>query len=104
MKQIFEIRANAIYSASQSDEESQKLKPEIEMILVHTDGKKYEPNPEGSGTIVIPVIQETRFFCRPKELDGLIEDLQKWKLQLAQIDQNCNVINGVIEQLNKPAD
>ncbi len=96
MKQVFEIRCNSIYSAS---ELGNKLRPEIEMILVHTDGKQYVA--KGNTVTTTPILKETRFFVSHKELDQIITDLQKWKLQMVQIEQNCTVINNVIDMLNK---
>ena len=94
MKQIFDIKTNPIYSAGEKE-----LEPRLEIILVHTDGKKYEAS--GKGYKAVPILKESRFFMNPAELDGFITDMQTAKIQMETIKMNCSVINQVVTQLKK---
>lgn len=96
MKNIIEVRGNAIYTGTDNE-----LKPQVELIIIHTDGKQY--NVKGKEVVTVPILRETRFTADPEELDRLIADLQKFKLMMTTIQQNCKVINSVVEQLNKPS-
>lgn len=95
MKNIIEIRTNAIYSAST---QANKLKPEIEVILIHTDGKQYEV--VSKQIKATPILRETRFIAEMEDLDRLITELQKTKLQMTAIEQNCRVLNEIVENIS----
>lgn len=97
MKDIIEIRTNAIYSAS---EKGGKLKPQVEVILIHTDGKQYMPTGNGNEIRTTPILRETRFTADMRDLDRLIGDLQKTKLQMTTIEQNCRVLNDIVSAIN----
>lgn len=89
MKEVLEVRANTVYTQVEN-----KLSPRLELILIHTAGKQYEV--KAAKVTAIPIINEARFSVNSKQLDDLIADLQKWKLQMVTIEQNCSVLNHVI--------
>lgn len=96
MKQIFEVRTNPIYQTNGTN----KLKAQLEVVLIHTDGKEYKPTPKG-GIIATPILRETRFFIGPEDLDQILKGLQLAKVQMEQIKGNCEVLNDVITHMSK---
>lgn len=98
MKQIFEVRTNPIY---QTNNKTGKLQAQMEVILIHTDGKEYKAGTNGK-VITTPIVKETRFFIGDNDLNDILKGMQLAKLQMERVKGNCQVLNDVITQLTPP--
>jgi hypothetical protein len=94
MKEVIEVRANTIYTTDVG-----KLKPKLEVIIIHTDGMQYIAKSEK--IVTIPILKESRFMVTERGLDELIADLQKWKTSMVTLHQNCKVMNDIVTAINE---
>jgi hypothetical protein len=77
MKEMISVRSNACYIQAENEF---ALKPVLEIIIIHTDGKNYKFTTNELKTT--SKIAETRFIVNPEMLNELIVELQlhqkKW--------------------------
>jgi hypothetical protein len=97
MKQIIEARYNVLFLQNGS-ERTLKLNPECEIIIIHTDGKKYVADEKKGGFRIEPNIAETRMFVTPDGLDELIQGLQRIRMSLKALENVSDVVNDVFTQ------
>jgi len=98
MKEIIEARYNVLY-VQNGTEETLKLNPECEIILVYTDGKDYIPNKSKGGFDIQSKLNETRFFATPYMMDELIQGLQKIRMNLKSFENMSAVVNDIASSL-----
>jgi hypothetical protein len=98
MKQIVEARYNVLFLQDGS-EKTLKLNPECEIIIIHTDGKKYVPVAKNRGFRVEQNLSETRMFVSPSGLDELIQGLQRIRMTLKNLENVTEVVNDVFSTL-----
>lgn len=100
MKQIVEVRAN-IY-ANDINLKNMKTSPFIELVLIHSDGKKYRIN-DNDEIEVETEITDTRFIMNPFQLNGIIDQLQNWQKTLNnRKDFWDHILPGIEQQEENP--
>jgi len=100
MKEIIEARYNVLFLQN-GTENRLNLVPQCEIIIIHTDGKKYVADEKKGGLKVVPNIVETRMFIRPAQLDELIQGLQRIRLTLKSFENITEVVNDVFTQFSQ---
>ena len=82
----------------QSEKDFQ-LKPSLELVIIHTDGKIYETSNTKKGVTAQPKIVETRMTCHIELLDDLIAQLQLQRRSLDQLTKNTAILNQIAKSI-----
>ena len=94
MKTIVDIKSNPVYLEGNVKGQF-SLEGNIELIIVHSDGKKYDYSKEK--VISWPVFSEARFLVNTAVMDELITMLQGHRDKLRKINENACQMNAVIK-------
>lgn len=97
-KQIAAIRTNFLYRV---EDKTGELAPEVELIIVHSDGKGYELSKKGGGVTSYNRIHESRFMLSPDALTQMLGELQPVASFLQQHKQNAVSLNRVVKMLRE---
>jgi len=98
MKQVISVRSNP-YFTQKENEKTFHLQSCLEVVIIHTDGKKYKLGK--SDFISETNFNESRFIVTPELLSALITDLQLHQKKLEVFRQNADQINGLINHLSE---
>lgn len=93
MKDIISVRSNPYYTQS----EQGKIEPQLELILIHTNGKTY--NIVKKNLNAVPKIDETRFIVNSELIQQLITDLQLHQKKLEYYRKNADAINSLANHI-----
>jgi transcriptional regulator NrdR family protein len=97
-KVILSVRSNPYYG--QQDSERFILQPVLELVIIHSDGKNYEIQEDGSIISKIK-LAETRLIVGPETLESLIEQLTNHQQKMKGIEKNAEQINKLVTLLDK---
>ena len=94
MKQMVSVRSNAYYT---QDEGELSLRPMLELVIIHTDGKNYKLGKNDIESS--PKLSESRLIVSPEMLQHLITDLQFHQKKLESIRKNADQLNSLIRHI-----
>jgi len=94
MKDILQVRSNPVFLPD-STKKGVHLKPMLELIIIHTDGKEYMIKGKGVGSA--PKFAETRFFIDADQLKDFQSQLQLVGDQMNRMEVNTMKINKLIQ-------
>lgn len=98
MKTIIDVKSNPVYL--EGNEKGQfSLEGNIELIIVHSDGKEYQFKNEK--IIAHPVFNETRFIVNTSVMDELITMLQGHRDKLRKISENASQLNALVKTFSE---
>jgi hypothetical protein len=101
MKQMISVRSNP-YFTQKENEKTFQLQSCLEVVIIHTDGKKYKL---GKNDFIAEAnFNESRFIVNSEMLSSLITELQLHQKKLEVFRQNADKINGLINHLSKEND
>lgn len=95
MKEVLSVRSNGIYFQEESKDFS--LNARLEVVIIHTDGKKYDLVNDVVQTSM--KISESRFTVSPEMLQNLITDLQLHQKKLEGFRSNAEQLNSLVNHL-----
>lgn len=98
MKELITVRSNAVYF-EKTETKTLTLGARLEIVLIHTDGKKYEV--EDEELTATNNIVEHRYFVDSSMLASLITELQFHQKKLEALNTNAETITHIIGSLNK---
>ena len=90
MKEIIDIRSNALYLQPEGGEEF-VLRPALELVLIHTDGKKYRIYDDGQMEETRK-LSETRLTITPRMFEFLLEQFSNHQKKMAQVATNAKAL------------
>ena len=95
MKQLMTVRSNPYYSLLDD-----KLAANLEIILIHTDGKEYlvGENKQIDGTWKLA---ETRLIINQNNLNSLIDELKGLQKAMKTLSDNAKVLNTIIHEIKE---
>jgi len=99
MKEAISVKSNAFYQ--QTTEKEFSLKPLLELVIIHTDGKGYEIKKDGS-IVAKAKLSETRLLVSPEMLTSLITELQLHQKQFEGIKNNADQLTALVKHLSTP--
>ena len=99
MKQMIAVRSNAFF-AQDDQKEGFELKPELELVLIFTNGAEYDIK-KGQGLIAKKKLDEVRMIVNPELLSDLITDLQLHQKKLEAMRKNGDQINSLIKHITE---
>lgn len=100
MKQIFEVRSNPVFTPVESKTEF-KLETQIEIVLIHTDGKIYLLNKKEDNIVTQSKIAESRFVINEEALQTMITDLTLHLKKLQNMKSNATKINSLVKYMQE---
>ena len=94
---MISVRSNPYYTQEEDSPNIPVLKPWLELIIIHSDGKSYTFNKRGlmSNT----TISEQRIIVSPELLQNLITELQLHKNKLDVIRKNSEQLNSLMKHI-----
>jgi hypothetical protein len=92
MKQMVSVRSNAYYT-----QEEFALKPMLELVIIHTDGKNYKLTKNDMESS--PKLSESRLIVSTEMLQHLITDLQLHQKKLDGIRKNADQLNSLVRHI-----
>lgn len=95
MKQIISVRSNAYFS--QTEDEGFEIRPMMELVIIHTNGKSYKVEQDLLKTK--ETIAEARLIVGPKMLTELITELQLHQSKMATMQHNADSINTLAKHI-----
>lgn len=99
MKQLLEVRSNAHYTQPESEKDEFELKAWLELVIIHTNGKKYEV--KGKSIVTETAIAESRFIVSPEMLTQLISDLQMQQKKMEGIRHNAEKLTSLVRYVSQ---
>jgi hypothetical protein len=96
MKQMVSVRSNAYYTQEEGEKEF-ALKPMLELVIIHTDGKNYKLTKNDMESS--PKLSESRLIVSPEMLQHLITDLQLHQKKLDGIRKNADELNSFVRHI-----
>jgi hypothetical protein len=96
MKQMLSVRSNAYYTQEEGEKEF-ALKPMLELVIIHTDGKNYKLTKNDMESS--PKLSESRLIVSPEMLQHLITDLQLHQKKLDGIRKNSDQLNSLVRHI-----
>lgn len=97
MKQIITVYSNPHFTQDDNSEDF-KLKTNVELVIVHTDGKEYKVQKDRN-LVSTTKLSEIRLLVTPHMLQELITDLQMHQKQLNNFKANADQINSLVKHL-----
>jgi hypothetical protein len=96
MKEMVSVRSNAYYTQEEGAKEF-ALKPMLELVIIHTDGKNYKLTKNDMQSS--PKLSESRLIVGPEMLQYLITDLQLHQKKLDGIRKNADQLNSLVRHI-----
>jgi len=96
MKEMVSVRSNAYYTQEEGETEF-ILKPMLELVIIHTDGKNYKLTKNDMQSS--PKLSESRLIVSPEMLQYLITDLQLHQKKLDGIRKNADQLNSLVRHI-----
>ena len=90
------VRSNAYYTQEEGEKEF-ALKPMLEIVIIHTDGKNYKLTKNDMESS--PKLSESRLIVSPEMLQHLITDLQLHQKKLDGIRKNADQLNSLVRHI-----
>jgi len=100
MKQVVTIRSNTYYEQVEN-EKPFTLKPLMELVIIHTDGKDYILKKDGQIQGTFNLV-EHRLLISPELLTGLITELQLHQKKLETIQKNAAQLTALVAHISTP--
>lgn len=100
MNFLIEVRSNSFYDYIEEDGKV-KLKPRIEVVIIHTKGFDYTHNEQSGELEKTPKFVESRMIVSPEILADLIAQLQVCQSNMQAISANADGINSLIQRFQK---
>ena len=98
MKQMIAIRSNAFF-LHYDQKETFSLEPELELVIVFTDGKDYKVK---AGELVSSAkLNEVRMVVSPEMLSDMITSMQLHQKKLEAVRKNADQINSLIKHITE---
>lgn len=96
MKELLTVRSNAILMLDETSKEFNTV-PRLELVLIHTDGKKYRI--DADNLITEQNVEESRLMVSPTMLNHLITDLQLHQSKMNALQQHSDSINTLAKYI-----
>lgn len=93
MKTIIDVKSNPVYL--EKGEKEFALEGNIELIIVHSDGKRYDFSKNRVQSV--PTFTESRFLVNTAVMDELITMLQGHRDKLRKVNENASQLNALIK-------
>jgi endonuclease III len=98
MKELIDVRSNTYYSQEAGEKEFE-LKPMMELVLLHTNGKDYSFNKKDGHILSTAKIDEIRLIVNLEQLQDLITGLQLHQKKLQQIQKNATQLTSLVRHI-----
>lgn len=100
MKELIQIRSNALYLQPEGGDEF-VLRPALELVLIHTDGKKYRIDNDGQMEEARK-LSETRLIISPRMFEFLLEQVSNHQKKMAAVEINAKALQEAGNLLRDP--
>ena len=102
MKQLVTVRSNTYYEQNEG-ETPFSLKPLMELVIIHTNGKDYLVTKAGA-IVGKPILEEIRLLVNPELLTSLITELQLHQRKFEVISKNADQLSTLVRHISKEAE